>query len=451
MGDPGLATPALKHGAKKNPYFFHEWRPQAVVSATQAPVPAEHQDLIGQGRACGFPKETEMDSHENCLRFDWAFQRKSKMAEKKSLNDLIQRSANRRAFVKKLGLAGAAIGAAAATKGLAQTTTFTDAQILNFTLNLAFLEAEFYTVATTGMTLSQYGGVAISGAGTLSGAVTGGSQVAFAANTSLNSVALELAANERARIAVLQTAIGAQNVATISEPAINLNALGFGFGSVSDFLKLARIFEDIGVSAYAGATTTLQSAANIGIAARILATEAEHAGNIRLQIAQAGTSTFPPLDAADHLPPPSGIGYFSTDSRALVETRTPQQVLALLYGAVGVNSGGFFPTGAGGAIFTSASATATTDGAYITASPNPIIVASGDGVSTISWSAPGTPAVQVRVGSPTGPVLAYSGPTGSAQTGSWITDGTVFYLQTANTGDGSPGTPLASVVVHLVP
>ncbi len=65
-------------------------------------------------------------------------------------------------------------------------------------------------------------------------------------------------------LALLQSALGS---AAISEPAINLNALGFGFGSQNDFLKLARIFEDIGVSAYAGAAPLLSSAV-VGTAAK---------------------------------------------------------------------------------------------------------------------------------------------------------------------------------------
>jgi hypothetical protein len=196
----------------------------------------------------------------------------------------------------------------------------------------------------------------------------------------------------------------------------------------------------------------IQSKTIIGYAARILATEALHVGNIRLLIAQAGISTFPPLDGADHLPPPSGNQYFSTDSMAITETRTPQQVLALAYGANNAVSGGFFPGGANGIVNMSAAATANSDGASITASPNPIILASGDGTTTISWNAPGSSIVQIRVGSPTGPVFAYGGPTGSAPTGAWVTDGTTFYLQNGGQGgDVTMGTALASVVVHIVP
>jgi hypothetical protein len=39
----------------------------------------------------------------------------------------------------------------------------------------------------------------------------------------------------------------------VKKSASNLNALGFGFSSWVEFIKLARIFEDTGVSAYNGA------------------------------------------------------------------------------------------------------------------------------------------------------------------------------------------------------
>jgi parallel beta-helix repeat protein len=88
----------------------------------------------------------------------------------------------------------------------------------------------------------------------------------------------------------------------------------------------------------------------------------------------------------------------------------------------------------------------------LTASPNPIPVTGAAflGMTSISWMAPGVEAVEVRVGSPNGPLFASGSNRGSAQTALWVPDGLTFYLQ-----DISGGKPLiaentlATVVVRL--
>jgi hypothetical protein len=50
-----------------------------------------------------------------------------------------------------------------------------------------------------------------------------------------------------------------------------------------------------------------------------LATEAEHVGNIRLEMVRLGVKS-PKLDAADILPPPGGTRSISVNSRRFVET-----------------------------------------------------------------------------------------------------------------------------------
>ena len=75
--------------------------------------------------------------------------------------------------------------------------------------------------------------------------------------------------------------------------------------------------------------------------------------------------------------------------------------------------------------------------ASLTASPNPIPVSAGqDGATTISWNAPSATVIQVRVNSPSGPLLTDNSNVGSTPTGAWVADGTIFYLQ-----DASNGTP----------
>lgn len=68
--------------------------------------------------------------------------------------------------------------------------------------------------------------------------------------------------------------------------------------------------------------------------------------------------------------------------------------------------------------------------AELKASPEVIPVNPGQtlGKTTIQWSAPGIQSVEVHVGSPTGPLFAAGGSTGSAITGDWVTHGMVFYL-----------------------
>jgi len=276
---------------------------------------------------------------------------------KSIIPEIVAEASNRRSFVKKIGVASAAIGALATSVGSAQAQTSTDIAVLNFALNLEYLEAEFYSYAVSGLPITSFGigidGIANPGNVPAGGATSGGNQVSFSNNLVFTSaVAAQIASDERAHVSLLRAALGAQKIA---KPNINLNALGFGFGSQNEFLKLARIFEDIGVTAYAGAAPLL-SPTYIGTAAQILAAEAEHVAAIRLQVARLNVQTAPPLDGVDILPPPSGSQSQFLSLRTadgLPATRTPGQVLYLAFGAAGVSNGGFFPSGVNGSITTS--------------------------------------------------------------------------------------------------
>lgn len=145
-------------------------------------------------------------------------------------------------------------------------------------------------------------------------------------------------------------------ITPISKPAINLNALNSGFQSQQAFIALARAFEDIGVSAYGGAAPPITTNSILATAARILATEAEHAANLRLHASLYQAPTMQ-LDGADSTPPPTGTKYFTTNANGLTPVRTPGQVLYLAYGnAAGATSGGFFPDSVNGNINASTSA-----------------------------------------------------------------------------------------------
>jgi hypothetical protein len=92
-----------------------------------------------------------------------------------------------------------------------------------------------------------------------------------------------------------------------------------------------------------------------------------------------------------------------------------------------------------------------TTGGTLTLSPNPISVAAGeDGTTTITWDAPFATAVEIYLGSPSGPLFAAGSSTGSATTGPWVTNGMVFYLQNASNGNAtSPSNTLATVTASL--
>lgn len=263
-----------------------------------------------------------------------------------NIENLQQTLENRRGFVKALGLASTGMGAFLAN---AQSTGgVTDADILQFALNLEYLEAEFYTVARTGKTIDTFG-IGITGSGS-SGPTTGGQKVQFIEGSSLAVSADEIALDERAHVALIRSALTAAGVTPIAKPAINLNALGTGFESQEAFIALARAFEDVGVSAYGGAAPLISSKAILGTAARILATESLHTGNLRVHASLYKVPTAK-LDALDILPPPTGGRYISADANGLSVVRTPGQVLAIVYGGkTSATSGGFFPAGVNGAL-----------------------------------------------------------------------------------------------------
>jgi hypothetical protein len=257
-----------------------------------------------------------------------------------------RRALARRSFIKNVGLAGVGVAVGAMVEGCgtgsttnAQTPTIPETDVLNFALNLEYLEAEFYSVAVTGSTLSS----SITGG---TSAATGGAKVTFT-DSRLADIAAEISADETLHVKFLRSALG---VSAVAEPTINLNALGIGFATQAQFLTLARAFEDTGVSAYAGAATLL-TGNNLQAAAQILAVEAYHAGNIRLYAVEDAI-VVPATDSQDV--PPTEQHFFPTDANGLAIKRTTSQVLAIVYAnvAAGTKSGGFFPNGLNGNIKT---------------------------------------------------------------------------------------------------
>ncbi|WP_010163117.1 MULTISPECIES: ferritin-like domain-containing protein [unclassified Sphingomonas] len=269
------------------------------------------------------------------------------------------------------------------------TAAITDADILNFALNLEYLEAQFYSFAVfgTGLPASQ-----LTGTGT-QGAVTGGRQVTFT-DPVVAQYAREIAGDEIAHVAFLRQALGASAVAM---PAINIDGSASGaftaaaraagvvsatgtfdpYANDTNFLLGAFIFEDVGVSAYKGAAPLLTSKVYLDAAAGILAAEAYHAGLIRTILyskgfaaGNAAGSIFEQVrqisDARDSLDGASdddqGIAgadntisnIVPTDSSGIAYSRTAANVLNIVYLTKSATvGGGFFPNGVNGTIKTS--------------------------------------------------------------------------------------------------
>ena len=266
------------------------------------------------------------------------------------------------------------------------TGAITDADILNFALNLEYLEAQFYVFAATGAGLPNS---KLTGTGT-QGAVIGGRKVNFT-DPVVAAYANEIAGDEIAHVDFLRQQLGASAVA---QPAIDVGGtdpngafstaaraaglVGAGvafdpYANDENFLLGAFIFEDVGVTAYKGAAPLIASKAFLEAAAGILAVEAYHAGLIRTVLYRKGVQT-PSLrtsadkisDARDSLDGPtdldqgiSPIGAASnivpTDANGLAFSRTTGQVLNIAYlNKMAVTRGGFFPSGVNGTINMSA-------------------------------------------------------------------------------------------------
>jgi hypothetical protein len=271
---------------------------------------------------------------------------------------------------------GAALaGAFLATKAHAQAAV-TDTDILNFALNLEYLEGQFYTLATTGATLPATS--TSSGGGTAGGTVTvkANPKVPFVTPL-LQQFAMEVAMDEQNHVSFLRTALGASAVA---QPNIDLmnsfNALamaaGLGstfdpFASETNFLLGAFIFEDVGVTAYQGAAGLLSSKTYLDKAVGIQGVEAYHAASIRTRIYQAGTTaqtisqaiaaTRAKLDGTNT--DDIGVSTSSTgaativdnDANAMTYARTTAQVLSIVYGGGAAGTGGaFYPNAMNGNI-----------------------------------------------------------------------------------------------------
>ena len=181
-----------------------------------------------------------------------------------SLEGRARRREDRRAFFTA-ALGAAAVGAGAfafASPAAAQAAS--DADLLNFALNLEYLEANYYHFAAFGTAIPT------DVQGTSPGAITGGAKVNFT-DPLVSQYAREIAADELEHVRFLRSVLG---LAAVAQPAINISGAANGafsaaaqaaglvpsgaafdpYASDEAFLLGAYIFEDVGVTAYKGAT-----------------------------------------------------------------------------------------------------------------------------------------------------------------------------------------------------
>lgn len=287
---------------------------------------------------------------------------------------LIDQAVSRRSFLAGAGAvtAGTLLGGCSdngpstVVTPVTPSPTLTDADYLNFALNLEYLEAEFYLRAATGS------GLSASDSGNATSKTTGGSQIPGLTTVQMEYIH-EIAQNELDHVRFLRNALAS---AAVAAPAIDLtnsfnalaSAAGLGssfnpFSSYSNYLIGAFIFEDVGVTAYHGAAALLTSKTNLTAAAEIHAVEAYHAASIRSQIVLAGATAISTANAVEGVRSTLGGGMETTLSATSIVAadpktsigyaRTPDEVLHIVYGTgggAGVKGGTFYPSGMNGNI-----------------------------------------------------------------------------------------------------
>ncbi len=298
------------------------------------------------------------------------------------LDQVTQAKRSRRQVLKSLGAGAVGLAglgmlgkARAATQGGGGSGGVSDADVLQFALNLEYLEAEYYLYATTGRGLDAED---ITGTGTLGMTTIKSNPKVTFTDPIDQQYAEEIATDEKDHVQYLRAALESLGVTPVARPPLDLlnsfntlaQAAGIGqsfdpFSSQINFQLGAFIFEDVGVTAYRGGARLLSNIDLIFAAAGVLGTEAYHAGEIRTILIGTEDPTVYDIaqkisdlrDALDGRTPKDGgllkngkANAVLTDRNGLVYARSTRQVLNIVYGAVNVHEGLFFPQGMNGAI-----------------------------------------------------------------------------------------------------
>lgn len=298
------------------------------------------------------------------------------------MKDLFSASLDRRALLRGSAQAGMGLalgGILAGCGGDGNTigngggngggTGLTEAQALNFALNLEYLEAEYYLIGTGRKNAND--DTDGFGPGALDGRAVEGGLGAYEA------LANEIAEDERKHVVFLRSALGS---AAVIRPRISLQAafaaaaeaagLGTGFdvfANATNFLIGAFAFEDVGVTAYAGAAPAIKTPAFLTAAAGILGVEAYHAAAIRGEILRIGGDAVTAANAISRLrgrasANNTGLGFndpagkdetvdkggynlVPTDANSVSFARTGAEVTRIVTLGGANSKGGFFPDG----------------------------------------------------------------------------------------------------------
>ena len=267
---------------------------------------------------------------------------------------------SRRNFLTGLGASAGTVAVATMAAGCGSSSVTTtapstppsglrDADILNFALNLEYLEAEFYLRATTNSGLSSANiGISVARSAQLPAAAR-----STFTTPAIKAYALEIANDELLHVEFLRSALGS---AAVDRPAIDLTnsfnaaamAAGIGpafnpFADENSFIVGAFVFEDVGVTAYHGAATLISNKTYLGAAAGIMAVEAYHAAEIRTVLAYLGDPGISPMQIRSPLSAACWSGGAGTacrpeapislpaDTNSIAYDRTTTEVLHIVY------------------------------------------------------------------------------------------------------------------------
>ena len=253
-----------------------------------------------------------------------------------------------------------------------------DIAILNFALNLEYLEASYYNYGVKGQDITALGVTASTGNGTDGGVTVKASpQVPFQ-TPALQQYMAEIAQDEINHINFIQNTIDQLGGSPVSRPSIDLlnsfNTVASNAGIASSFDPFANetnfflggfSLTDVGVTAYHGAAPLITNKTVLSGSAGILAVEAYHDSTLRLTVFRAGADAQTMAQQISNLrdtldgakDKDQGVtnqdgsaNIVPTDGNSIAFARTPRQVLNIVYGATRAANGGFFPAGVNGDI-----------------------------------------------------------------------------------------------------